>query len=110
MITLQQLINVAPFPEETRKELHEGSENFSDSKKIELEKLCWAFISQWYQNELRAKQETATLEMAKGEKVYTSEDFAKMEKDLFQEIINKFKAVGSNEDLEEVRTKLATLN
>jgi hypothetical protein len=109
MITLQQLINVAPFPDETKKELLESVDTFSDSKKVELEELCWAFISQWYHNELRARQEIATLEMAKGEKTYTSEDFAKMGDDLFLEVFKKFEAEESEEDLEKVREKLASL-
>ena len=67
MITITQLINIAPFPEETKKELLSKSDTLSDSKKVELEELCWALISQWYKNELRARQEIATLEMAKGD-------------------------------------------
>lgn len=110
MITLQQLINLAPFPDETRHELLQSADTLADSKKIELEELCWALISQWYHNELRSRQEIATLEMAKGEKSYSKEDFSRMGDDLFQEVVRKLEVESSQEDLENVREKLASLN
>ncbi|HVF69063.1 MAG TPA: hypothetical protein VNA13_00710 [Xanthomonadales bacterium] len=110
MISIQQLINVAPFPQETKDELLAKCDDMSDSKKIEVESLCWALISQWYQNELGARQEKAMLEMAEGGKISSKEDFAKMSDTLFAEIVGKFKVEESQEDLEEVRAKLANLN
>jgi hypothetical protein len=110
MITLQQLINVAPFPDETKKELLEASDTLSDSKKFELQGICWALISQWYENELRSRQEIATLEMAKGGTVLSSEDFTKISDDLYQEVVSKLVIEENEEDLEEVRQKLARLN
>ena len=110
MITITQLINIAPFPEETKKELLSKSDTLSDSKKVELEELCWALISQWYKNELRARQEIATLEMAKGDKQYSEDEFAKMGDVLFKELLNKMSVEATDEDLEKVREKLSTLN
>lgn len=110
MITIQQLINVAPFPEETKKELLDSVDTLSDSKKVEIEEACWMLISQWYHNELRARQEIATLQMANGEKTFSKEDFAKMGDDLFTEVLKKLEIEEDEEDLENVRKKLANLN
>ena len=109
MITLSQLIQVAPFPEETKKELLSKEETLSPDKKLQLYELCWQLISQWYQNELRAKQEMAVMEMTKGEKSYTKEDLAKMGDDLFDELLRKLAAHENEEDLSEAREKLGQL-
>ena len=109
MITLRQLIAVAPFPEDTKTELLSHVETLSSDKKRDLEELCWQFISQWYQNELRAKQETAVLEMNNGKKKYTKEDFQKIGDDLFTELTQKMDVQSSEEDLEQARENLNIL-
>jgi len=109
MIALPQLIQVAPFSSETKKELLAQVDSVSVDKKLQLEELCWRLISQWYQNELRAKQEMAVMEMTKGEKTYTKEDFSKMGDDLFDEFVSKLSAQSTEEDLSEAREKLGQL-
>jgi len=109
MITLRQLITVAPFPEETRQELLSHEDALTSDKKVEVEELCWALISQWYQNELRAKQELATLEMAQGTKQYTVEDFKRMGDEVFIDLVQKLDVQSSEEDLAEAREKLGAL-
>jgi len=109
MITLQKLISVAPFPEETKAELLSHVDRLEKERKLELEELCWSLISQWYQNELRGKQELATLEMAQGKKQYTKEDFKKMEEELFTDLVTKLDTQSSEEDLAEAREKLGAL-
>jgi histidinol phosphatase-like enzyme len=110
MITIQQLIQVAPFPEPTRQELLAKMDSFSDVKKVELEFMCWEFISQWYNNEVRSRQEIMLLEMAKGEKKYTKEEIKKVPDILFAELTAKFAIEAKEEDLNEVRERLASLN
>lgn len=109
MITLSQLIQVAPFPEETKKDLLSKEDTLSEEKKVELEELCWGLISQWYQNELRSQQEMAALEVSRGEKQYTKEDFNKMADDLFSELVQKLDVQSSEEDLAEAREKLGAI-
>ncbi len=106
MITLTQLINVAPFPEPTKQELLKASETFSDTKKFELEEMCWALISQWYQNELISRQEVAALEMANGGTKLTIEEFAKISEDLLFEVVTKLEVESSEKNLEDVRERL----
>lgn len=106
MVTIKQLIQVAPFPEDIKRELLEKADAFSPDKKFELEETCWTLISTDYQNKLRLKMQQATLEMAKGEKTYSQEDFKKMEDDLFLELTNKLNAQATQEEIESVRKQL----
>lgn len=108
MITTKQLIQIAPFPEDTKKELLEKADAFSADKRFELEETCWALISADYQNKLRFKIQQATLEMAKGEKTYSKEDFKKMEDDLFLDLANKLNAQATQEEIENIRKELQT--
>jgi hypothetical protein len=109
MVSLHQLISVAPFPPDTKNELFSQEETLSSDKKLELEELCWTLISQLYLNELRSKQELAVLEMAKGEKQYTKEDFKKMGDELFADLMKKLEVHGNEEDLAQAREKLGEL-
>lgn len=106
MITTKQLIEIAPFPEDVRKQLLERVDTFSPDKKFEVEETCWALISANYQNELRFKLQRAAFEMAKGEKTYSKDDFDKMENDLLLELANKLNASGNQEQIEEIKKQL----
>lgn len=109
MISLHQLISVAPFPQDTKNKLFSQEETLSADKKMELAELCWVLISQSYQNELRSKQELAVLDMAKGGKEYTKEDFKKMGTELFMGLVQKLDIQSSEEDLASAREKLGDL-
>lgn len=106
MITTKQLIQIAPFPEDVKRELLEKADTFSPDKKFEVEETCWALISAYYQNRLSFKMQQATLEMAKGEKTYSKEEFRKMEDDLFLELTNKLNTQVTQEEIESVRKQL----
>lgn len=110
MIKLKQLIQVAPFPEGAKKQLLEQVDSFSQEKQFELIETCWALISADYQNRLRGELQNATLEMAKGEKVYSKEDFKKMEDDLFLELTSKLDTLENQEEIEVVRKRLQEQN
>ncbi len=109
MITLQKLILVAPFSEEVKTELLSQVDTFTDAKKFELIDMCWVLISQWYQNEIRARYEIAMREMAEGKKSYTKEELAKIPDQLFDALVNKLQAASTVEDIQEVREKLADI-
>lgn len=106
MISIQQLISVAPFSEEMKQELLTAVPALSDGKKFELEEMCWALISQWYQNELHARQEIAVLEMAEGKKTYPEDYFEKLPDEIFAEFVKKLSIEETKENLESVREKL----
>lgn len=108
MITTKQLIQVAPFSQDLKKELLGKADSFSADKKFELEETCWTLISTDYQNRLRFQMQKATLEMAKGEKTYSKEDFKKMEDDLFLELANRLNAEATQEEIENIRKQLQT--
>ena len=106
MITAKQLIQVAPFPEDVKKQLLDKTDSFSKEKQFEVMETCWALISADYQNRLRSELEKATLEMAKGEKTYSKEDFKKMEDDLFLELTSRLDASGNQEQIDEIKKQL----
>jgi len=106
MITAKQLIQVAPFPQDTKQQLLDKADSFSKEKQFQVMETCWALISADYQNKLRFQMQKATLEMAKGEKTYSKEDFKKMEDDLFLELISKLNLLGNQEEIENVRREL----
>ncbi len=108
MITTKQLIQLAPFPEDVKKELLEKADTFSTDKRFETEETCWALISADYQNKLRFEMQKRALEMAKGEKTYSKEDFKKMEDDLFLDLANKLNAQATQEEIENIRKELQT--
>lgn len=109
MIGLKQLIQVAPFPEDSRKELLEKMESLSEDKKIELMETCWALISTQYQGKVQYELQKAMLEMAKGEKTYTKDDLSKIEDNLFLELTNRLQAAGSEDKIEEIRKQLGPI-
>lgn len=106
MITLHNLITVAPFSEDVRTELLEKEDSLSDGKKIDLINLCWDMIASWYEEEIRHRYEMALLEMAEGTKQYTQEDLDKISDDVFSELTRKLQASETAEDIKEVREKL----
>ena len=106
MITAKQLIQVAPFPEDVKKQLIDKADSFSKEKQFEVMETCWALISADYQNKLRFQMQKATLEMAKGEKTYSQEDFSKMEDDLFLELTNRLDVSGNQEQIDEIKKQL----
>ena len=106
MISLQQLITIAPFPEQSKKQLTDALPTYSDDKKFELMEMCWALISKDYQNKLQFKFQSATLEMAEGKKTYSKEDFKKMEDDLFDELVEKLQVAEDQIEIANVREKL----
>ena len=109
MINVKQLIQVAPFSQDIKKELLEKADSFSADRKFELEETCWALISADYQNRLRFQMQQAALEMAKGEKTYSKEDFKKMEDDLFLELLNKLNAAGNEEQISKIKQQLQSV-
>lgn len=110
MITLEQLIAVTPFSEEMRKEILEKLPTLSESQKFEMMDLCWQTINFEYQNKIDYAFQKATLEMAQGEKTYSKEDFRKMEDEIFDELVKKLAAAGTEVALEDVRQKLGQFN
>lgn len=113
MITLQQLLTIAPFSEETRKELLEKSEHFSDAKEFEAEELCWGLISQWYHDEVDSRTKIAIQENAKqAVEQPENQQFAEIEKipdKVFSELTAKLADASSTEEMQEVREKLAEI-
>lgn len=110
MITLHKLITVAPFSEEMKRDLLRQEESLSPTKKVALEELCWALISQWYHNEIQARSEITALDMAKGESPMEKDDLSRIPEELLIELSKKLEAASSEEEIKELREKLAGIN
>lgn len=106
MINLEQLITIAPFPDDTRQELVEKLPTISEDQKYELTQLAWSLISQEYQTKLQFQMQNAMTEMVEGKKTYTQADFRQMEKDAFNELVKKLDAAEDKEKIDEVRQQL----
>ncbi|RJQ24466.1 hypothetical protein C4577_07845 [Candidatus Parcubacteria bacterium] len=105
MITLKQLIQVAPFPEETKNELLQKAGTLSSDQVYELEDLCWTLISSEYQNKIRFEMQKNLLDSALNQKP-SDFDIKKVEEKYLTELQQKFSATGTDEKLEDIREKL----
>jgi hypothetical protein len=99
MIDLQDLIYMAPYPPDTKQELFVALDSLSPRKKSELEDLSWTLITQWYNNEVRGRQEIMTLEMAHGRASYSIEEIQSVTGDVLSELAGKVPAVTGRDGL-----------
>lgn len=109
MVTIKQLIQVAPFPEDVKSELLNKVDSVSDAQKFDLEEKCWALISADYKNRLNLETQKRMYEMAKGEKTYSKEDFKKIEDNLFSELVNRFQVPKDEQAIGKIRQELGSI-
>ena len=104
MITIKQLITLAPYPPDVKQQLLEKAESFSPEKKFEVEETCWALISMEYQNKLQYEQQKAGLSAMTGA---PSETPQVVEERILRELVQKLEEENTEEALTEVRKKLS---
>ncbi|HRN95863.1 MAG TPA: hypothetical protein PLD54_00270 [Candidatus Levybacteria bacterium] len=104
MITLIDLITIAPLNEEFKKELLTKVGDLTAEQKFELEDACWQSISQEIENKLQYEAQVAMNNVLKGEDF--TFDLQKREQELYEELAQKFDAHNSEEKIEEIREKL----
>lgn len=107
MITLKQLITNTPFTQEVKQQALQQADSLSPDQKMALEKLCWDTISQEYNNKINLIKEKAMTMSALGEKPFSEEEVKQQEEALFLELASKLESAQSEEELEEVRKRLA---
>lgn len=106
MIDLQQLILIAPFPEDTRADLLTKIPTFSDAQKRDLENLSWDLIRENYEEKISFESQNALTEVALGKKKADEVDLEKIENDIFNELTSKIDGINTQEQINEVREKL----
>jgi hypothetical protein len=99
MIGLEDLIYMAPYPPDTRQKLLSALDSLSPRKKSELEDLSWMTIAQWYNNEVRSRQEIMTLEMAHGRAHYSREDMQRVPDEVLSELAGKVPGATDKDEL-----------
>lgn len=106
MIDLQQLIQIAPFPAETKADIVAKINTLSDQQKRDLENLAWDSIIEDYENKIAFATQTALTQMAIGQSSAKDVALEKIEDEVFNEFISKMEGINTQEQIEEVREKL----
>jgi hypothetical protein len=102
VFTLERLVRTAPFPDDTRAELLAAAPSLPQWKRVELEELCWSFIAALFHNDVRYRQEMATLEMAKGIGTYSREEMGAIAESEVAKIAVQLTGGSSREDRQQV--------
>lgn len=108
MITVKQLIQAAPFPDDVKSEMISKTDTFSPEKKYEVENLCWSLINAEIQNKLNYAIEKNIAESVFQDKD-THLDVPALEQKLIEEVVQKFGETDTEEKIDEVRHKLQEL-
>ena len=108
MIDLNKLIQIAPFPEDTRVELVAKIPTLSEVQKQDLERLSWDLIKEEYEDKISFEQNIAVTEVALGKKKANEINLEKIEENIFNDLLSKFENQTSQEQINEIRQKLQT--
>lgn len=103
MLTIQQLITIAPFAPDMQEKLIAALPTMSEDRKKDLVITCWDLIDQQCAMKVQFARENALAEMALGEKQYTKEDFQKMEDTVYAEFAGKLQIREDTGNLDEAR-------
>ncbi len=106
MADLNQLIQIAPFPDDVRAELAVKIPTFTDVQKRDLENLAWDLIRESYENKIAYETNIAMTEIALGKKKASEVDLGSIEENIFNELVSKIEGSKTQEQIEEVREKL----
>lgn len=106
MIDLQQLITVAPLPQDVKNQALAQMDSLSTEQKTAFEHLCWQAITQEYENKIALLRQKALLGGADGKTPLSPIEIKAEEDKLFMELVQKLNAAGTEEELQEVREKL----
>ena len=107
MITLKQLLPIAPLGEDVRQQALQQLDALSPEQVQSLEMLCWDAICQEYNSKIGLIREKAMTESALGTKPFSVEEVKQQEEALFIELAGRLDSSATEEELEEVRLRLA---
>lgn len=108
-MTLRKLIEMLPFKEEVRSQLLEIIDKLTPDQRYQLSEFCWEMYEQICRIERENKQESAILEMARGGKGYTPDDFSKMGEEIIKTFNQKLESAQETEKLDEIRHQLQSV-
>lgn len=105
-ISLKTLIQITPFPKESREMLLKRYDELNDDDKFELSNFCWQALSIQYYSLLKTEKELLLLEIQSGKRKYNPNDFQEIKAKLTYELAQKLQHAQSNEQIEDVRKQL----
>lgn len=106
MADLNQLIQIAPFPDDVKADLAVKIPNFTDVQKGDLENLSWDLIRESYEDKIAYKTNIAMTEVALGKKKASEVDLGSIRENIFNELSTKLEGIATSEQIHEVREKL----
>jgi len=107
-ISLKQLIEITPLNNQTKQKTLAALPNLNQDQKLAITRQCWKSISLSYQVKVSAKFDEMFEEMAAGKATYEKQDFQNAENELFNRLLVKIDQVQSQEETEELKSKLKT--
>ena len=105
-ITLKNLINIAPFPEEQKKALIANMNKMTEDDKYELSNASWSALAVMYYGRLDAGRKLIMDEVLEGKRKMNQNDFEELEARLIHEFAQKLESAEDQGSIEEVRKQL----
>jgi hypothetical protein len=109
MITLTQLLTVAPFSDNDRAQLMATLPSLSEERQQELSNICWDLILKQYQANYAFTLQQQAIKAATTQDSTAIQPAQEVEDELVLDLQKKFAAAGSNVVLQEVRQQLGSL-
>ena len=110
MIKFSAVINLAPFPEEMKKDLIAKEDQMNEDQKFRLVEGAWEAITMIYETKIRKTLDDMMQEMAQGKKTYEPNDFQEAKTKIMYEFAQKLDAVKTEADLVEVKNRLQKMS
>lgn len=109
MITLNQLITVAPFSDDVRQQLLASIPTLTEERQQELAGICWDAILKLYQANYDFTLQEDSLKAATTQDASQMRSGQEVEDALVLDLQKKFTEVGAQVELHEIRHELKTL-
>lgn len=105
-ISIKQLIQIAPFPEDRKKALLENLDKMTEDQKYRIVNVAWYALAQIYFAKLAAERQKLMDEVIHEERKFNPNDFEEIEAKLLHDFLQKLETAKSQEAIEEVKRKL----
>lgn len=105
-ITLANLINIAPFPEDQKKQLIEKIDLMTDQDKFDITNAAWAGLAVQYFGRLKAEHQRIMDEAIENKRKFNPNDLLEAEARITYEFACKLDSAESENSIEEVRKQL----
>ncbi len=107
-ITLKNLIQIAPFPEDQRKVLLSNFDKISEDEKYELSAAAWEGLGVMFAGRLEVGKQQIMDEAIKNKKNVNQNDFTELEARIVNDFAQKLQSAETEEQIAEVKKQLET--